>query len=97
MPNIKSAAKRARTAQVRALRNASTKSSVKTAVKKYEAQLAQGDLSAAEAALRKAISAIDKAAKKGVIHKNQAARRKSRLSRKLVALAGAPGAPVAQQ
>ncbi len=92
MPNIKSAEKRARVARVRTLRNASTKSSVKTAVKKYEQQLGQGEVSAAEAALRKATSAIDKAARKGVIHKNQAARRKSRLAKKLVAVARVGGA-----
>ncbi|MGE5574230.1 MAG: 30S ribosomal protein S20 [Bacteroidota bacterium] len=97
MPNIKSAEKRVRVARVRTLRNASTRSSVKTAVKKYDAQIGKGDASAAEAALRKAMSAIDKAAKKGVIHRNQAARRKSRLAKKLVALAGAQGAPAAQQ
>lgn len=97
MPNIKSAAKRVKTARARALRNASTKSSVRTAVKRYEAQLAQGDPGAAEAALRKAISAVDKAAKKGVIHKNQAARRKSRLSKKLVAVVGGKGEAAAQQ
>jgi small subunit ribosomal protein S20 len=78
-----------KTTRVRTLRNASVKSALKTAVKKYEAQLAQADRPAAEAALRKAISAIDKAEKKGVIHKNQAARRKSRLTKSLASLTGA--------
>ncbi|MGE5587430.1 MAG: 30S ribosomal protein S20 [Clostridia bacterium] len=97
MPNIKSAVKRVKTTRVRTLRNASAKSSLKTAVKKYEAQLSQGDRPAAEAALRKALSAIDKAEKKGVIHKNQAARRKSRLTKRLAALSGAPEAPSVRQ
>jgi len=97
LPNIKSAAKRVKTARARAIRNASTKSSVKTAVKRYEAQLAQGDPGTAEIALRRAMSALDKAAKKGVIHKNQAARRKSRLAKKLVAAVGAKDEAAAEQ
>ena len=97
LPNVKSAAKRVKTARARAIRNASTKSSVKTAVKRYEAQLAQGDPGTAEIALRRAMSALDKAAKKGVIHKNQAARRKSRLAKKLVAAVGAKDEAAAEQ
>lgn len=75
--NIRSAIKRARQAEKRRLRNRSVKSLMRTRARRfYEALESGGD--AAEA-LRKAISAIDKALKKGVVHKNTAARRKSRL------------------
>lgn len=86
MPNIKSAEKRVKVARRRMERNVSARSSMKTAVKKYEAEIGRGDVSAAQTALQKAMSVIDKAAKKGVIHKNQADRRKSRLSKKLLDL-----------
>lgn len=86
MPNIKSAEKRVKLARRRTERNVSARSSMKTAVKKYEAEIGRGDIPGGQAALEKAMSAIDKAAKKGVIHKNQASRRKSRLSKKLLDL-----------
>ncbi len=88
LPNIKSAAKRVKGAKKRAARNMAARSSMRTAIKKYEAQVTRGDTSGAGAALGRVMSIIDKAAKKGVIHKNQADRRKSRLARKLSALAG---------
>lgn len=77
MPNIKSAEKRLRQNVKRRLRNMAVKSAMKTAIKK--ALSAKG----ADAALRAALSAIDRAAAKGVIHKNAAARKKSRLVKKL--------------
>lgn len=86
MPINRSAMKRARTSKVRQMRNASVKSSVKTAVKKYEASLEKGDLVRASELLKEASSALDKAAQKGVIHRNQASRRKSRLTRKLAVM-----------
>ena len=76
MPNIKSAMKRVKVSKKKNLRNRMIKSGVKTAVKKYEAALTQEQLSNASAAL-------DKAASKGVIHKNAANRKKARLARKL--------------
>ncbi|MEA4884922.1 MAG: 30S ribosomal protein S20 [Clostridia bacterium] len=82
MPNNKSAEKRVRTSRVRTLRNASVKSSVKTAIRRFHEALAQPEAGASENQLNRAFSAIDRAAKKGVIHKNQAARRKSQLARK---------------
>ncbi|MCR4426212.1 MAG: 30S ribosomal protein S20 [Firmicutes bacterium] len=82
MPNIKSAKKRVRTSRVRALRNASVKSFVKTAVRRCNEALAEQGADGATQQLNRAMSAIDRAAKKGVIHKNQASRRKSRLARK---------------
>ncbi|NPV52763.1 MAG: 30S ribosomal protein S20 [Firmicutes bacterium] len=92
MPNIKSAGKRVRVTKVKTARNTAIKSSVKTAIKRYEVSLSGGDTQAAQEMLRKAVSAIDKAAAKGVIHKNQAARRKSRLAKKLLAAAGVAAA-----
>ena len=78
MPNIKSAIKRVKVSKKKNLRNRMIKSGVKTAVKKYEAALTQEQLSNAS-------SALDKAASKGVIHKNAANRKKARLARKLAA------------
>ncbi len=86
MANIKSAMKRAKLAAERTARNRSIKSSVRTAVKKFESALAQ-DAAAAADAYRKAASALDKGVTKGVVHKNAAARKKSRLARKLNAKA----------
>ena len=78
MPNIKSAIKRVKVSKKKNLRNRMVKSGVKTAVKKYEADATPEKLSSAFAAL-------DKAAAKGVIHKNAANRKKARLARKLAA------------
>ena len=85
MANIKSAKKRILVAKTRNERNKSEKSAVKTAIKKVEA--AANDKAAAEAALLSATSIIDKAAKKGVYHKNNAARKVSRLSKAVNTLA----------
>ena len=87
MANIKSAKKRVLTSQIRADRNKAVKSRVKTYVKKVDAAVAAGDKAAAEAALLSATSIIDKAAKKGVYHKNNAARKVSRLSKAVNTLA----------
>ena len=79
MANIKSAKKRVLVNQKKAERNKSIKSGVKTSIRKVEAAVAAKDKEAAVAALQNAISTIDKAATKGVYHKNTAARKKSRL------------------
>ena len=81
MANIKSAKKRVITSQVRAERNKAIKSRVKTYIKKVEAAVAAGDKAAAQAALLAATSEIDKAASKGVYHKNNASRKVARLSK----------------
>lgn len=83
MPNIKSAKKRVLVTEVRNLRNRMVKSQVKTAFKKFELATAAGDKQAAQAAYSQAVSAVDKAAAKGVIHKNAASRHKSRMANKL--------------
>ena len=80
MANIKSAKKRVLTSQVRADRNKAVKSRVKTYIKKVEAAIAAGDKEAAQANLLVAISEINKAASKGVYHKNNASRKVSRLT-----------------
>ncbi len=78
-----SAEKAARVAEKRRLRNKSVKSTVKTHITRAENLISRKELEAAETAVVAAISAIDKAAKKGVIHPNKAARQKSRLMKKL--------------
>ena len=81
MANVKSAKKRVLVNQKKADRNKSIKSAVKTSIKKVEAAVVAKDKEAAVAALANAISTIDKAATKGVYHKNNAARKVSRLSK----------------
>ena len=84
MPNIKSAKKRVKTSRVRRLRNASVKSSLKTSIRRFnEALLTESENGGAQVQLNAAYSVIDRAARKGIIHKNEAARRKSRLTKKL--------------
>lgn len=82
MPNIKSAIKRVKTTEVRNSQNTTTKSAMRTAVKKVEAAVSTNDSAAAKEALTAAASKLDKAASKGLIHKNAAARKKSRLTKK---------------
>ncbi len=81
MANIKSAKKRILVNRTKAERNKAIKSGVKTAVKKVEAAAAVNDKEAAAAALLNATSVIDKAATKGVYHKNTASRKVSRLAK----------------
>ena len=89
MANHKSAIKKARQDEVRRLRNRMYKTRFKTAAKKVEAALEEKNKDAAALALKDAISVIDKIVSKGVIHKNTAARKKSRLSVKVKALLAA--------
>lgn len=77
----KSALKRARQSAKRALRNRAVKSMLKTLTKRVESAVGEKNIENAKSALNKAISAIDKAVKKGIIHKNTGARRVSRLRR----------------
>lgn len=83
MANIKSAAKRARQGEVRHARNSSVVSSLKSGQKKIRAAIAAGKFDEAKAEYAKVASALDKAAKRGVIHKNSADRKKSAFSRAL--------------
>ena len=82
MPNIRSSEKRVRINRKKNLRNRMVKSQVKTAVKKYTLALNTELYTAAEK-LNAAASALDRAAAKGVIHKNTASRKKSRMARAL--------------
>ncbi len=92
MPIIKSAKKRVRTAEKAAIRNSKVKRALKTAVKAFRSSVAGTNKDAA-ANQSKAQSAIDTAAKKGLIHKNKAARQKAQLAR--VAKAAGTAAPTA--
>lgn len=83
MPNVKSAKKRVKVAEVKRTRNASAKSSIKTFIRKYETAVAEGNTDNAASFYNKVSSMLDKAANKGIIHKNTAARRKSRLAAKM--------------
>lgn len=83
MANIKSAIKRARQSEKRRLHNRARRSELKTLIKKVEQFVAAGDIQAAQEAFRIATKKLDKAASKGLIHKNKAARKKSILAQKL--------------
>ena len=82
MPRSKSAEKAARAAERKQLRNKSVKSATKTQVTRAEKLISSKETEQAQNAVVTAISALDRAAKKGVIHPNTAARRKSRLMKK---------------
>ncbi|MGH3737999.1 MAG: 30S ribosomal protein S20 [Micromonosporaceae bacterium] len=86
MANIKSQIKRNRQNEKRRLRNKAVKTSLKTAVRKFRETVEAGDVEQADALMRQASRALDKAASKGVIHKNQAANRKSALAHQLASL-----------
>lgn len=87
MPNIKSSAKRDALGKARNAKNKSEKSALKTAVKKFDAAIAQGDRQAAQNTFKAAVKAVDKAAGKHLIHKNTAANKKSKMAGKLNAMA----------
>jgi small subunit ribosomal protein S20 len=86
LANSKSSKKRIRVAERRTERNKPLRTEARTFVKKAEVAIASGDATAAEAATLEAVSVLDRVANKGVIHKNNAARRKSRLVAKYQAL-----------
>ena len=81
MANTKSSKKDLRRTAKRRVRNTATKSALKTYVKKVRVAATAGEGEATQKALVTAISALDKAAQRGIIHKNQAARRKSRIAK----------------
>jgi small subunit ribosomal protein S20 len=83
LANVKSAIKSIRQDVRKTARNRPVRSSLKTYVKNAVTRIATGEEATSQEAVRIAISKLDKAAQKGIIHKNQAARRKSRLARKL--------------
>ncbi|MDF9813188.1 30S ribosomal protein S20 [Streptomyces sp. NPDC006733] len=86
MANIKSQIKRNKTNEKARLRNKAVKSSLKTAIRKAREAAASGDVEKATAANRVAAQKLDKAVSKGVIHKNQAANKKSALAHKVASI-----------
>jgi small subunit ribosomal protein S20 len=84
--NIKSQIKRNATNEKRRLRNKAVKSELKTLVRSFREAAASGNTEAAQKALQLASKKLDKAASKGVIHKNQAANRKSAMAKKAAGL-----------
>ncbi|WP_134700122.1 30S ribosomal protein S20 [Ammoniphilus sp. YIM 78166] len=83
MPNIKSQIKRTKTNEKRRLQRAAQKSALRTALKGVEVAVATNDVAAAQVAYKFAAKKLDKAVTKGLIHKNEASRRKSRLAQKV--------------
>ncbi len=83
MPNIKSAKKRVLVSEKKAEINKAFVTTVKTTAKKFEKALEEGNQEAAQAAYKAAVKKIDTAVSKGYVHKNTAARRKSRMAKKI--------------
>ena len=83
LPNIKSAKKRVLVNETKALRNKMARSALKTSMKKFDAAVAEGNRSEADVAYKVAVKAVDKAAAKGLLHKNNAAHKKSSMTIKL--------------
>jgi small subunit ribosomal protein S20 len=86
LANHKSALKRIRSSEKKRQRNRIFRSKARTEIKKARVTMEQGDLQAARAATLEAIRTLDKAAVKGILHPNNAARRKSRLMKRLAEL-----------
>ena len=87
MPNIKSSKKDVIRSKVAYEKNKADKSELKTNLKKFDAALESGDKAAAEGAYKVAVQTVDKAVQKGLLHKNNAARKKSSMTLKLNAMA----------
>ena len=87
LPNIKSAKKRVLITETKTLQNKMFKTALKTAMKKYEAAVAAGDVALAQETYKAAVKKIDMAVTRGIIHKNAAARKKSQFTKKLNAMA----------
>ena len=89
MPNIKSAINRMRSSERRRLRNRWFRTQARTYIKRARAEIEAGELEEAKVSVGAAVRALDKAAQKGVIHRNNAARRKSRIIQNLNQALGA--------
>ena len=83
MPNIKSAIKRVKVTETKSLRNKSAKTAMKTAIKKFDAAVEEGNQEAIIDSYKKAVKTVDKTAAKGIIKDNTASRKKSQLTKKL--------------
>ncbi|MDD2554196.1 MAG: 30S ribosomal protein S20 [Desulfotomaculaceae bacterium] len=88
MPNIKSAVKRVEITRKRTIRNTKLKSALRTTIRRFEEAMKISDRDEASLKLRKAVIALDKAVTKGILHKNAASRKKSRLTKKFNKLTG---------
>lgn len=86
MPNIKSAMKRDVKSKLENAQNKAQKSALKTTIKKFDAAVAEGNKEAAAGTYNVAVKTVDRAAVKGLIHKNNAARKKSAMTVKLNAM-----------
>lgn len=89
MANSAQARKRARQADAQRAHNTTLRSALRTAIKKVRTAIAAGNKADAQAAFNTSVSVIDRIADKGIVHKNKAARHKSRLSAKVKAMAAA--------
>lgn len=87
MPNIKSSKKDVISSKIAYEKNKAEKSALKTSLKKFDAALTAGDKTVAEGAYKAAVKAVDQAVNKGLLHKNNAARKKSSMTLKLNKLA----------
>lgn len=87
MPNIKSAKKRVKVNAAKAMNNQMAKSALKTTLKKFNSAVESGDKAAASTAYKTAVKAVDQAAAKHLLHKNNAANKKSSLTLKLNGMA----------
>ena len=83
MPNNKSAEKRVRINQIKAARNKAAKSALKTQLKKFEAAVTEGNRSEADKEYKLAVKAVDQAAARGLLHRNNAANKKSGMTVRL--------------
>ena len=87
MPNIKSSKKDVISSQIAYEKNKADKSELKTNLKKFDAAVVAGDKAAAEVAYKASVKAVDQACQKGLLHKNNAARKKSSMALKMNKLA----------
>ncbi len=83
MPNIKSAKKRVKTTEARTLRNKMIKSDMKTAIKKLDAAIVEGNKETIDTTFRAAVKTVDQATAKGVLKKNTASRKKAQMAVKV--------------
>ena len=87
MPNIKSSAKRVALSRAQNAKNKAERSALRTAVKKFDTAVAEGNKEAAATTFKAAVTAVDKAAGKNLIHQNNAANKKSKMAKRLNAMA----------
>ena len=86
MPNIKSSAKRDALSKAANAKNKAGKSNLKTTLKKFDSAAAGGNREEAAGAYKDAVKTVDRAVSKGLIHKNNAARKKSKIARRINAM-----------